>query len=147
MWVFTGPAPHGRSWITCCFYCAFMDAHGRNMDEHGWMNRGSPLYSNIYMDDGNCFPNFDPLFLARRTSQDHQFPLSNPEEKHVQTDQHRHFEQDFHAEKHFKAIRKKQGKSIRTEFSEPTRSEIGVPSPTLPYRQVYSCCRSADNDK
>jgi len=39
-----------------------MDAHGRIMDELPWMNRGSPLYSSIYMDDANCFPNFDPVF-------------------------------------------------------------------------------------
>ena len=39
-----------------------MDAHGRIMDEHGWVNRGSPLYSNTYMDDVNCFPNFDTVF-------------------------------------------------------------------------------------
>ena len=38
-WIWTAnhgrSAPHGRSWITCCFYCALMDAHGRNMD--GWI--------------------------------------------------------------------------------------------------------------
>ncbi len=37
------------------------------MDEHGWMNRGSPLYSYTYTDEANCFPKFDPLFLAGQT--------------------------------------------------------------------------------
>ena len=59
-------APHEHSWITYCFYFTFMNARGRNMDEHGWKNRGSPLYSISYMDDANCFPKFAPLFLAGR---------------------------------------------------------------------------------
>ncbi|MDP8254667.1 MAG: hypothetical protein P9M14_02865 [Candidatus Alcyoniella australis] len=58
----------GTAWTLMDNMLFLLRFNGRAWTKHGWMNRGSPLYSISYMDDANCFPKFDPLFLAGRTS-------------------------------------------------------------------------------